>query len=204
MAALQGKQGSSYWTGLLISCSEAIEDLTGGVTTELFTTDILNKNKFWSEEVMKVNEDFLFSCATGTFDRWQGSDLASAYGARENIVRMHAYSIMEAREVKGNRLLKVRNPWGEGEWRGAWSDRSEQWTPEWMELLNHRFGDDGQFWISYEDLLREYSSFDRTRLFGSDWQITQQWLTVDVPWSADYNKTKFSVTLTKRSPVVIG
>ncbi|CAD6578019.1 MAG: hypothetical protein ASARMPRED_008495 [Alectoria sarmentosa] len=182
---------------------EAIEDLTGGVTTELFTTDILNKNKFWSEEIMKVNDEFLFSCATGIFDKWQGSDIASAYGARENIVRMHAYSIMEAREIKGHRLLKVRNPWGEGEWRGAWSDGSEQWTPEWMELLNHRFGDDGQFWISYEDLLREYSSFNRTRLFGSDWQITQQWTTVDVPWSADYNETKFSVTLTKRSPVVI-
>lgn len=158
-----------------MSCSEAIEDLTGGVTTELFTTDILNKDKFWSEQIMKVNEEFLFSCATGTFDKWQGSDIASAYGARENIVRMHAYSIMEAREIRGNRLLKVRNPWGEGEWRGAWSDGSEQWTPEWMDLLNHRFGDDGQFWISYEDLLREYSSFDRTRLFGSDWQITQQW-----------------------------
>ena len=152
---------------------------------------------------MKVNDEFLFSCATGTFDKWQGSDIASVYGARENIVRMHAYSIMEAREIKGHRLLKVRNPWGEGEWRGAWSDGSEQWTPEWMELLNHRFGDDGQFWISYEDLLRKYSSFERTRLFGSDWQITQQWTTVDVPWSADYNKTKFSVTLTKRSPVVI-
>lgn len=181
---------------------EAIEDLTGGVTTELFTTDILNKNKFW-EEIMKTNEDFLFSCYTGTFDRWQGSDLASLYGPTKNIVRMHAYSIMEAREVKGNRLLKLRNPWGWGEWRGAWSDGSEQWTPEWMGLLNHRFGDDGQFWISYEDLLREYSSFDRTRLFGSDWQVTQQWTTVDVPWSADYNNTKFSVTLSKRSPVVI-
>ena len=191
------------WTGLLTSCSEAIEDLTGGVTTELFTTDILNKDKFWAEEIMKVNEEFLFSCSTGTFDRWQNSDMASIPDARENIVRMHAYSIMEAREVKGHRLLKVRNPWGAGEWRGAWSDGSEQWTPEWMELLNHRFGDDGQFWISYTDLLREYSSFDRTRLFGSDWQITQQWTTVDVPWSADYNKTKFSVTLTKRSPVVI-
>ena len=54
---------------------EAIEDLTGGVTTELFTTDILDKNKFWSEEIMKVNEEFLFSCATGTFDRWQGRSL---------------------------------------------------------------------------------------------------------------------------------
>ena len=152
---------------------------------------------------MRVNEEFLFSCSTGTFDKWQGSDEISMPDARENIFRMHAYSIMEAREVKGHRLLKVRNPWGAGEWRGAWSDGSEQWTPEWMELLNHRFGNDGQFWISYADLLREYSSFDRTRLFGSDWQITQQWTTVDVPWSADYNKTKFSVTLTKRSPVVI-
>ena len=72
-----------------------------------------------------------------------------------------------------------------------------------MELLNHKFGDDGMFWISYEDLLRNYSEFDRTRLFGPEWQITQQWTTVDVSWTADYNDTKFSITLTKRSPVVI-
>lgn len=188
---------------MLIPCSEAIEDLTGGVTTELFTTDIFDKDKFWSEEIMKVNEEFLFGCYAGTFDGWQGSDVGSRPGARDNIVRMHAYSIMEAREIKGHRLLKLRNPWGQYEWRGAWSDGSEQWTPEWMELLNHRFGDDGQFWMSYKDFLREYSCFDRTRLFGSEWHITQQWTTVDVPWSADFNMTKFSVTLTKRSPVVI-
>ncbi len=72
-----------------------------------------------------------------------------------------------------------------------------------MKLLNHKFGDDGMFWISYEDLLRNYSSFDRTRLFGPDWQITQQWTTVDVPWTADYNDTKFRITLKKRSPIVI-
>ena len=183
--------------------SEAVEDLTGGVTTELFTTDIMDKEKFWTEEIMKVNDEFLFGCATGTFDNWQGSDMASRIGARNDIYRMHAYSIMEAREIKGQRLVKLRNPWGEGEWKGAWSDGSEQWTPEWMTLLNHRFGDDGIFWISYEDLLRRYQSFDRTRLFGPDWRITQQWTEIDVPWSADYNRTKFSVTLTKRSPIVI-
>ena len=183
--------------------SEAIEDLTGGVTTELFTTDLMDKEKFWTDEIMKVNDEFLFGCATGTFDKWQGSDMASRIGARDDIYRMHAYSIMEAREIKGQRLVKLRNPWGEGEWKGAWSDGSEQWTPEWMTLLNHRFGDDGMFWISYEDLLRRYQSFDRTRLFGPDWRITQQWTEIDVPWSADYNATKFSVTLTKRSPIVI-
>lgn len=72
-----------------------------------------------------------------------------------------------------------------------------------MQLLNHKFGDDGIFWISYEDLLRNYSSFDRTRLLGPDWRITQQWTGLDVPWTADYNKTKFNITLEQRSPVVI-
>ncbi|KAL8853967.1 MAG: hypothetical protein Q9221_001275 [Calogaya cf. arnoldii] len=110
---------------------------------------------------------------------------------------------MEAREVRGERLLRIRNPWGDTEWQGPWSDGSEQWTPEWMELLNHRFGDDGMFWISYKDFLRKYQSLDRTRLFGPEWSICQQWTTVNVPWSADYNDTKFSVTVTKPGPVVI-
>ena len=72
-----------------------------------------------------------------------------------------------------------------------------------MKELDHKFGDDGMFWISYEDLLQKYSSFERTRLFDNTWTITQQWTTVDVPWSADYNDTKFTVTITKQSPVVI-
>ena len=63
--------------------------------------------------------------------------------------------------------------------------------------------DDGMFWISYKDLLRKFQSFDRTRLFGPEWSVTQQWTTIDIPWSADYNDTKFSLTLTEPSPVVI-
>lgn len=59
------------------------------------------------------------------------------------------------------------------------------------------------FWISYKDLLRKFQSFDRTRLFGPEWNVTQQWTTINVPWSADYNDTKFSITLTKPSPVII-
>ncbi|KAL9119920.1 MAG: hypothetical protein Q9187_003520 [Circinaria calcarea] len=179
---------------------EAIEDLTGGVTTELFTTDILDKDRFWNDEIMKVNKEFLFGCATGCFDNWKNG---ARYTDRKGVVSMHAYSIMEAREVKGKRLLRIRNPWGKTEWQGAWSDGSEEWTPEWMELLQHKFGNDGIFWISYEDILRKYQSFDRTRLFGPEWTVTQRWTTVDVPWTADYNDTKFSVTLEKKGPIVI-
>ncbi|KAL8765722.1 MAG: hypothetical protein Q9209_007287 [Squamulea sp. 1 TL-2023] len=67
---------------------EAIEDLTGGVTTELLATDILDTDKFWSDEIMKVNDEFLFGCATGRFDKWQGSVDAEQKGARKGVIRM--------------------------------------------------------------------------------------------------------------------
>ena len=54
---------------------------------------------------MKVNEEFLFGCATGIFDNWQGT---SDNTERKGIKPMHAYSIMEAREIKGERLLRIR------------------------------------------------------------------------------------------------
>lgn len=50
---------------------EGIEDLTGGVTSEIYTTDILDKEHFWTEELMKVNQDFLFGCSTGVWGRGQ-------------------------------------------------------------------------------------------------------------------------------------
>jgi hypothetical protein len=172
---------------------EGIEDLTGGVTSEVFATDILNKDKFWDEELMNVNKTFLFGCG----------QMGGIYGARKGIQEKHAYSIMEAREIDGERLLKLRNPWGRTEWTGRWSDGSEEWTPEWMKKLDHRFGDDGVFWISYKDLLRTYQHFDRTRLFGPEWTVSQQWTSVNVPWSVDYLDTKFKIHLAKGGPVVI-
>jgi hypothetical protein len=50
------------------------------------------------------------------------------------IVSGHAYSVISAHEFmhKGKRvrLLKMRNPWGFGEWKGDWSDESSLWTDD--------------------------------------------------------------------------
>ncbi|TKA64903.1 hypothetical protein B0A49_11428 [Cryomyces minteri] len=172
---------------------EGIEDLTGGVTTEVFATDILDKDAFWKNELQNVNKHFLFGCG----------QLGGIYGERKGIMERHAYSIMEAVEMEGERLVKLRNPWGNTEWRGAWSDGSEEWNGFWMEKLNHRFGDDGVFWMSYKDLLKTYQHFDRTRLFGDEWQICQHWTSLSIPWKMDYLNTKFQITLAKPGPVVI-
>ncbi|KIV90165.1 hypothetical protein, variant [Exophiala mesophila] len=180
---------------------EAIEDLTGGVTTELYGTDILDREAFWTNELMQVGKQFLFGCATGFYSNWL--DTSNAPKERDGISEGHAYSIMDVREVDGKRLLKLRNPWGRPVKTGAWSDGSSEWTPEWIQKLGHKFGNDGEFWISYEDLLRKYQHFDRTRIFGSDWNVTQCWTAVDVAWPAQYHSTKFSLILEKRAHVVI-
>ncbi|KAI0470722.1 hypothetical protein GGR56DRAFT_678606 [Xylariaceae sp. FL0804] len=174
---------------------EGIEDLTGGVTTELYTTDILDKEHFWAHELMRVNDEFLFGCSTGM---WGGG-----WGDRKGIVERHAYSVMKAVEMDGRRLVLLKNPWGKGEWKGAWSDGSKEWTVEWLTKLGHRFGDDGSFWISYDDLLRRYQAFDRTRLFGPEWRVTSLWTTLDVPWASDYHDTYFALSLARAAPVVL-
>ncbi|KAJ5237393.1 hypothetical protein N7489_007484 [Penicillium chrysogenum] len=182
---------------------EAIEDLTGGVTSEVLSSNILNKDRFWTEEIMKVNKEFLFGCGTGLFSNWLDPKYRGPPRDRKGISEGHSYSIMEAREIDGHRLLRLRNPWGRKEWHGAWGDGSKEWTPEWMQTLGHKFGNDGFFWISYKDLLKKYQHFDRTRLFGPEWTITQQWTTLNVPWSADYHSTKFMMEVTTSGPVVI-
>jgi hypothetical protein len=100
-----------------------------------------------------------------------------------------------------------RNPWGKGKkgnWEGPWSDGSKEFTPEAQAELNHKFGNDSVFWISFEDLLRKYQHFDRTRLFmdSPDWRVTQKWISVDVPWQAEFEQ-RFRIILKKESPVVL-
>lgn len=46
----------------------------------------------------------------------------------KGIVSSHAYAILEVAEVGTERIIKMRNPWGQGEWKGDWSDGSTKWT----------------------------------------------------------------------------
>ena len=194
--------------------------MTGGVTTTIETSRILSKDKLWKELLNEKNE-FIFGASPHGW--W--IDRAE----RQGVPLFHAYSIMEAVEPVGEddkkvRLVKLRcavfafvsnsnnanrNPWGQrnrrgvGEWTGPWSDGSKEWTLYWMKKLNHKFGDDGVFWMSYDDLCRKFSRLSRTRLFGDEWVITQQWTSVNVSWVSGYLTTKFILDIKKSGTVVI-
>ena len=94
---------------------------------------------------------------------------------KEGLVAGHAYSVIQAREVKGGfRLLQLRNPWGSFEWKGAWSDKSKLWKehPEVAKQVKFVDADDGAFWMTFEDFIKVYTRLnicDRTT--ARDWSL---------------------------------
>ncbi|CAG8545766.1 2665_t:CDS:2 [Dentiscutata heterogama] len=176
------------WTG------EGIEDITGGVYTLLFTTDILDKDKFWNDILKNVNNNLLLGCARFEFS---DKDIKDLKGTISN----HAYSILRTAETDdGIKLLQMRNPWGKTEWTGAWSDGSKEWTPERMIKLNHRFGDDGTFWMSYDDFLNYWDMVDMCRLFDSSWMAYITWINYNV---VPRSKGKFKLSLPEECHLII-
>ncbi|KAF1388649.1 hypothetical protein PFLUV_G00092490 [Perca fluviatilis] len=83
-----------------------------------------------------------------------------------NLFKGHAYSVTGAEEVhfQGEpvQLLRIRNPWGNKEWTGPWSDGSSEWnnvSKDEKSKLNHA-ADDGEFWMSYSDFIKQFSRLE--------------------------------------------
>jgi hypothetical protein len=66
----------------------------------------------------------------------------------------HAYSLLDVGSMvidsKPIRLVKLRNPWGKGEWEGAWSDRSEE-REKYDAELTSAFGLDETLEVNFQD-----------------------------------------------------
>ncbi|KAJ1552428.1 hypothetical protein HK405_011363, partial [Cladochytrium tenue] len=170
---------------------EAVEDLTGGVCSYVALDDILDTDRFWREELSRVNQDRLFFC-----------DLVGRESTK-NLISGHEYSILKAVEVKGRRFLLIRNPWGKSEWNGPWGDGSAEWTPEWLQLLDHRFGNDGMFWMEYCDFLKEWFQIGRAILFDDTWSLSRQFLQIQASLPATFSNFVFEFDVERDGPAYI-
>ncbi|MEE6509412.1 hypothetical protein FKM82_025996 [Ascaphus truei] len=168
-------EGSEFWSALLekayAKLNGSYEALSGGATTEGFE-DFTGGIAEWYE--LKKAPPNLFkiiqkALATGSL-LGCSIDITSAAETEaitfQKLVKGHAYSVTAAEEVsyRGSqeKLIRIRNPWGEVEWTGAWSDNSGEWNsvdPDVRERLIKRC-DDGEFWMSFTDFLRHYSRLE--------------------------------------------
>ena len=84
----------------------------------------------------------------------------SEYEGENGIVYGHAYTLLDVREEQKNGqdqvLFKLRNPWGNTEWNGAWSDHSSDWKQSKHGQVPHKQKDDGIFYIGEDDFFENF------------------------------------------------
>uniref|UniRef100_A0A8C1JIC9 Calpain 1, (mu/I) large subunit b n=1 Tax=Cyprinus carpio TaxID=7962 RepID=A0A8C1JIC9_CYPCA len=168
-------EGNEFWSALLEkayaklngsyealsggSTTEGFEDFTGGVA-EMY--ELRQAPKDLHRIIAKALErGSLLGCSI---------DITSAFDMEavtfKKLVKGHAYSVTGLREVnfRGSRerLIRIRNPWGQVEWTGAWSDNSSEWNgidpAEREEMNNHM--EDGEFWMPFQEFKRQFSRLE--------------------------------------------
>lgn len=144
---------------------EALAILTG------YTCEILNISKasdfeyIWAKLLSVKDAGFLMGASSNNSD-----ENLSSFG----LVGNHAYSILDLKQYKDNRLIKMRNPWGNLSWNGRWSSRSSEWTPElWKDLngfSNINLTDDGIFWMEFRDFTKYFNQISICKI-RNDWKV---------------------------------
>uniref|UniRef100_A0A8D3BHP4 Calpain-2 catalytic subunit n=1 Tax=Scophthalmus maximus TaxID=52904 RepID=A0A8D3BHP4_SCOMX len=165
-------EGREFWSALLekayAKVNGSYEALSGGTTTEGFEDftggiaevhDLDRPDPHLFHILLKaLDRGSLMGCS---IDITSSSDSEAV--TSQKLVKGHAYSVTGVSEVDycgdKEKLIRIRNPWGQVEWTGAWSDDSMQWrqiSDDDRERLSHR-SEDGEFWMSFSDFLRHYS-----------------------------------------------
>lgn len=139
---------------------EGMMDLTGCPTTYFDFEDeqvraMISSGQFWMMIKEFDEEGFLMSVSSPGEDRWSENP---QHKLPNGIVPGHAYTLLLCKDVKRYNLVNLRNPWGNLEWGGDWSDSSPLWTEDMRKALNPKFdGNDGNFWMSFEDMIDQFT-----------------------------------------------
>uniref|UniRef100_G3MR51 Calpain catalytic domain-containing protein n=1 Tax=Amblyomma maculatum TaxID=34609 RepID=G3MR51_AMBMU len=170
LAFISSKSSNEFWSALLEkayaklhggyaalsggSGNEALGTFTGGLTEQLML-ERPPKNLFRTIQ-KSLERNSLITCSILQEER-----------AVQGLHALHEYSVTGTTEInvqgKNVRLIRVRNPWGSGEWTGAWSDKSKEWTQvseEKRKEVGLVIKEDGEFWISEEDFIKSYQMLD--------------------------------------------
>ena len=65
------------------------------------------------------------------------------------IVSGQAYTVISVHEAQGKKLMRLRNPWGQHEWKGDYSDNSPLWTQSLKQEVGWINKEDGIFFMPF-------------------------------------------------------
>ena len=139
------------------------------------------------------------------FSSGMGSDglVCAATGTRllhHGLVGPHACSVLgvlEADPSSGRpRLLKVRNPWGEGEWTGPWG---KDWIKKNRSDYRLLMTGPGEFFIKMEDFIRHFRILTICHILGPKYCEKQRRAEI----TPDSSKVEFTFKLNEASDTMV-
>lgn len=167
------------------SVDQGLRDLTGWPVFKLDMAT-LDADQLWARlQLLFAQPGHLLTC------QWEKTTGIPAHG----VLAYHAYLILEVQQVQAEatadfdavnlRMVKLRNPWGQGSWSGDWNADSVKWTnyPEIKRKLTPVTDEDeeppsaaanegaeeeeakeevavcqpDELWMEYSDFLRHFS-----------------------------------------------
>lgn len=154
--------------------ADGLKDLTGEAVEVLMLDDksySMKADDLWKTLVFNFKESYLMGCAI------ENANAAAEHELPNGLLQNHAYSIIHCEDVKEARLMRIRNPWGRGEWNGPWADNTKEWTPQLLKQFNYTFENDGTFFMRFEDFLKNFNRIYVLRLMtdskGEVWEKNQ-------------------------------
>ena len=142
--------------------SDAFQALTGGITTSINLNDPnIDLNSLWRKLFVYYESGYLLACGNPTSSLNNTQQIT----IKKGIIMGHAYSILSLSKVDGHLLLNLKNPWGDTEWEGDWSDNSPLWTSKLKKYLNFQSKNDGNFWMSFSDFILYFQAVYICRIF---------------------------------------
>ena len=177
--AFSSTNGNELWVILLEKAWAKINGnyakIIGGEPHEVFDviTDAYSEklnvasavaNELWEKMIEGEKNGFIMTA--GTSGDTYNLDIEDV-----GLVPGHAYTVLGVREVNVNgvkdKVVHVRNPWGNGEWSGEWSDSSDIWNAQLRkELGMDGEVDDGEFYMSFKDFIKYFVVLGVCRLYA--------------------------------------
>ncbi|KAM8859486.1 calpain-1 catalytic subunit-like [Spinachia spinachia] len=168
-------EGSEFWSSLMEKAYakvngsyealsggntiEGFEDFTGGIA-EVYTLDKASAKLFYIMQ-RALGLGSLLGCSIDITNAYETEAITAL-----KLVKGHAYSVTAAKEVQFEgrpvQLVRIRNPWGQVEWTGPWSDESSEWahvSEDDKSKLNN-VADNGEFWMSYSDFIKQFTKLE--------------------------------------------
>ena len=163
--AFGSSRGNELWLSLLekawakingcyakIGCGgtpNEVFDVLTEAYSEYYVVSANDKDNLWKKMLDSKNKGYVMTAGTS-------ADVYNLPIEEKGLAPGHAYTIIDLLEINREKVLRLRNPWGNGEYTGDWSDSSKKWTAELKKKYNFLKKDDGDFHMAYEDYLKYY------------------------------------------------